>query len=224
MVLSLLMPLALAAECDNIDGVLDSAFAASVRGRYPESRNALIEAESQFQCTEASPEQVHRFWLIEAISLLGEDRPQDAARAFAAAKTIRPNSFPEQLGSKMKEEWQKAKAPTGSGLVALSPHLADGQEGRVDGQPTEWPASVSAGPHLVQVLQDNQVRFGELLMVNAQHAHTLNTGLLAPSSKPALPTKQDPPPKKKGLSGWSCLLYTSPSPRDQRGSRMPSSA
>ena len=23
---------------------------------------------------------------------------------------------------------------------------------------------------------------------------------------------------------WSCLLYTSPSPRDQRGSRMPSSA
>ena len=24
--------------------------------------------------------------------------------------------------------------------------------------------------------------------------------------------------------GWSCLLYTSPSPRDQRGARMPSSA
>ena len=24
--------------------------------------------------------------------------------------------------------------------------------------------------------------------------------------------------------GWGCLLYTSPSPRDQRGSRMPSSA
>ena len=27
-----------------------------------------------------------------------------------------------------------------------------------------------------------------------------------------------------GDSFWSCLLYTSPSPRDQRGSRMPSSA
>ena len=25
-------------------------------------------------------------------------------------------------------------------------------------------------------------------------------------------------------SSWCCLLYTSPSPRDQRGSRMPSSA
>ena len=37
--------------------------------------------------------------------------------------------------------------------------------------------------------------------------------------------------KKKGLwmggippMGYACLLYTSPSPRDQRGSRMPSSA
>ena len=27
-----------------------------------------------------------------------------------------------------------------------------------------------------------------------------------------------------GLEYWRCLLYTSPSPRDQRGSRMPSSA
>ena len=31
---------------------------------------------------------------------------------------------------------------------------------------------------------------------------------------------------KEGIEVWgySCLLYTSPSPRDQRGSRMPSSA
>ena len=28
----------------------------------------------------------------------------------------------------------------------------------------------------------------------------------------------------KGIGPWTCLLYTSPSPRDQRGSRMPSSA
>ena len=28
----------------------------------------------------------------------------------------------------------------------------------------------------------------------------------------------------KGGEFWACLLYTSPSPRDQRGSRMPSSA
>ena len=29
---------------------------------------------------------------------------------------------------------------------------------------------------------------------------------------------------KKSLCDFACLLYTSPSPRDQRGSRMPSSA
>ena len=29
---------------------------------------------------------------------------------------------------------------------------------------------------------------------------------------------------ESGRPSWGCLLYTSPSPRDQRGSRMPSSA
>ena len=29
---------------------------------------------------------------------------------------------------------------------------------------------------------------------------------------------------KTSILSWHCLLYTSPSPRDQRGSRMPSSA
>mgnify|MGYP003319605661 CR=1 FL=1 len=31
-------------------------------------------------------------------------------------------------------------------------------------------------------------------------------------------------PKREIICGYGCLLYTSPSPRDQRGSRMPSSA
>ena len=31
-------------------------------------------------------------------------------------------------------------------------------------------------------------------------------------------------PRLRGTSRRACLLYTSPSPRDQRGSRMPSSA
>ena len=30
--------------------------------------------------------------------------------------------------------------------------------------------------------------------------------------------------KRKEINVYTCLLYTSPSPRDQRGSRMPSSA
>ena len=31
-------------------------------------------------------------------------------------------------------------------------------------------------------------------------------------------------PDLAAAQAWACLLYTSPSPRDQRGSRMPSSA
>ena len=33
-----------------------------------------------------------------------------------------------------------------------------------------------------------------------------------------------PPPENKGIENYSCLLYTSPSPRDRFLSRMPSSA
>ena len=35
---------------------------------------------------------------------------------------------------------------------------------------------------------------------------------------------EEPPLHSKGELFETCLLYTSPSPRDQRGSRMPSSA
>ena len=46
-----------------------------------------------------------------------------------------------------------------------------------------------------------------------------------PAKKPAAApkAKAKAPPKKKAATK-ACLLYTSPSPRDQRGSRMPSSA
>ena len=33
-----------------------------------------------------------------------------------------------------------------------------------------------------------------------------------------------PPPERGGIENYSCLLYTSPSPRDAHESRMPSSA
>ena len=38
------------------------------------------------------------------------------------------------------------------------------------------------------------------------------------------PAKVDHPGRHEPVHSASCLLYTSPSPRDQRGSRMPSSA
>ena len=43
------------------------------------------------------------------------------------------------------------------------------------------------------------------------------------SARELLGPKKPPKPPEPGIPG-NCLLYTSPSPRDQRGSRMPSSA
>ena len=40
----------------------------------------------------------------------------------------------------------------------------------------------------------------------------------------AITNHQDPKQLKSNVLETVCLLYTSPSPRDQRGSRMPSSA
>ena len=41
---------------------------------------------------------------------------------------------------------------------------------------------------------------------------------------PPHPNPDDVPPAERAAIREGCLLYTSPSPRDQRGSRMPSSA
>ena len=49
--------------------------------------------------------------------------------------------------------------------------------------------------------------------------HTLLSTERYPHSDP-----EDPDPEDPDLDLATCLLYTSPSPRDQRGSRMPSSA
>ena len=48
--------------------------------------------------------------------------------------------------------------------------------------------------------------------------------LKAPSKKVGNPRRASFCARMKGMKKKFCLLYTSPSPRDQRGSRMPSSA
>ena len=50
--------------------------------------------------------------------------------------------------------------------------------------------------------------------------------VLALPKRGAVNFHDGPLPRFAGLNApvWACLLYTSPSPRDQRGSRMPSSA
>ena len=48
--------------------------------------------------------------------------------------------------------------------------------------------------------------------------------LFESEAEAVLDTFENNPPPDVGFQPYTCLLYTSPSPRDQRGSRMPSSA
>ena len=45
-----------------------------------------------------------------------------------------------------------------------------------------------------------------------------------PNRQSSAPSDDKPTTDDKAKTSETCLLYTSPSPRDQRGSRMPSSA
>ena len=60
---------------------------------------------------------------------------------------------------------------------------------------------------------------GKLVVADESREVSLSDHLAVPAVKPVLSMAKTTP-----FSPWTCLLYTSPSPRDQRGSRMPSSA
>ena len=85
----------------------------------------------------------------------------------------------------------------------------------------------SAGKHKHNRLNDLQIR---KLSVKGRYGdgQGLNLVVTASGSKQwVLRTMVNGKRKDIGLGGYptvTCLLYTSPSPRDQRGSRMPSSA
>ena len=74
---------------------------------------------------------------------------------------------------------------------------------------------VRAKPHKWQ-LQQNSMTTGSETKDMTEQQQTLS------ATKLTLPDETDLRPGIK--NNGNCLLYTSPSPRDQRGSRMPSSA
>ena len=68
--------------------------------------------------------------------------------------------------------------------------------------------------------KDLQVAFSSTSRNGFAKAHEISAFSLLPLAEGAVPMMK----KRGGGSIISCLLYTSPSPRDQRRSRMPSSA
>ena len=82
----------------------------------------------------------------------------------------------------------------------------------------------------VEVIQSLWSGYGQIVRVRLQPAGPDQTG-----ANTVIVKYVDPPESRGHKYGWSgnvshqrklssCLLYTSPSPRDQRGARMPSSA
>ena len=88
------------------------------------------------------------------------------------------------------------------------------------------------GPEALEVVDLPEVHAGPGEVRIRVHAATVNpTDTYVRNGARAEMLKRDPPPYVPGMDAagvldqiGDCLLYTSPSPRDQRGSRMPSSA
>ena len=75
---------------------------------------------------------------------------------------------------------------------------------------------------LAKIFDD--VRFGRPIFFPRSEAHTIPDLRLSPLAVVVSPSKTQIIHDSTFSSSQYCLLYTSPSPRDQRGSRMPSSA
>ena len=73
---------------------------------------------------------------------------------------------------------------------------------------------------------DSQVTAGKALFeTNCMSCHGVKAAGLGEDWEQKLPGFPAKPPALNGSAhAWHCLLYTSPSPRDKRQSRMPSSA
>ena len=104
-----------------------------------------------------------------------------------------------------------AKLAAGLTLLAATSGLALAQAGD---PAAAKPAAASTAAPAVQSMSN--IESDDILYMKQNQAERtqVQPGNLAPVYRQV----------KEGGEHYSCLLYTSPSPRDQRGSRMPSSA
>ena len=131
--------------------------------------------------------------------------------------------------SKTRQDQSSLKKPVSATLVEDEHALTDGDE-------NEAPRPVS-GPEIVAMMAGRADKSVELDADMSEESQAAMNELAGNESSDEIgeQSKQD---KVAGLQRWNfiislgigaglflgCLLYTSPSPRDQRGSRMPSSA
>ena len=181
----LLIAAAASAACPDRAELIDKALDAVVSADLFGARNRLTELEGALACgVLATQDELVSMWLLEgALSTFSGDR-EGASDAFRAAAVQRPSWFIDDLGAPLRADYDAACATpvSGTGTLVIEPVLA-GWTLAVDGESAEFPVTVSAGLHVVQVgSSDDAVGFARVIHVSDGATVVIDTQL-----RPVLP-------------------------------------
>lgn len=183
------------AACPNLDGEIERATVAVIAGDFTTARSALDAGASSFACAPATTAQAARYWLIQGATLQLTGDSKGALAPLAAARAAAPELFDARLGPKVREAWSTAKVDGRATLLIepTRPAFVDGT-GVVD-----WPVTLSATPHLIQIVDDDLVKYGRVVSLDDKEDAVLDTGVPAAPKTIAIATDTKAPevPKKK---------------------------
>ncbi len=159
------MPTAFAQDCTTLDDALKQAESAVIEARIDDTDAALRLFEQSLGCDAvAKPEQLARIWLTEGAMLSFDGDPEGAVDAYVAAARVHFSTWNEDLGPKVKAEYDAAVADMSHQTATLGSDtkLPDGVAW-LDGKPTTLPTQVTAGLHAIQVAREgNPPIFGRI--------------------------------------------------------------
>ena len=148
------------ADCGDPAALVDAALDALVQVRLERASDHLQQAEASFGCgSPPSKDLLAKFWITEG-ALLHLQGSQQAADSFAAAARLDAASWDPRLGPALRAAFEGAATADSTGILILKP-AATGL--RVDTVEAVSPATVIAGLHLVQVVEDDTVLFGRMV-------------------------------------------------------------
>ena len=153
----------------------------------------------------------------ELIPYVKNDREQTAEANFAMSMSVENAKNPYQAAVWMNFSGNASTAPTGMDAINLAAWYIDRSDWPMSQDYSRGLGYIAAedAQHGLDLLAKSNASSNDLPIVEALRLHaTRNLAVLAASGSDL---------RLNALLSL-CLLYTSPSPRDQRGSRMPSSA
>ena len=141
-----------------------------------------------------------------------------------AAPTPEATDSPTDARSPIKKKSRKGKKERAAERAAMEAAAAAAE--KLPPPPRVEPQAPPPPPPQAQQSQVDHRALLELQYRAMAEMHAQHQYMMQQRDRLAHGNGHDSPPRMAhpGLVGHHCLLYTSPSPRDQRGSRMPSSA